>query len=381
MFLHIINATKQKIIAKIRERKVEHPDFDDVYIGNKLPRKDLPNKAIIITNASASQIKLGSDDFIQTVKGYATIVRVVDKPGLFIEWIKEIGSMVPGYYYLKVVTYDSNTRKGTYSSTPVYKRRMRFDAGASDVTLPVEPFEMRMEVISGNLQLLPPAQFVYDPSPRTVIFTQSPLYEGYVEFLEEGPVNPSIPFTAMVTSVEGVPGVALAIGERIKIGDEQAVIISPTEDSQYEVRGGRFNLSLDITAYAQDPQTQERLVDYVSTWLWQERVKLTDEHVAITDISIGGESIDSQVTIAGIPFFQASLTLAITVDWEVHIPLVRRITEFSLYQNENDGNKTDEEIAEETKSIFKPYKKLPSQHVSFICDARARLVVPALQVI
>lgn len=386
MFLHITNVTKQKIIQLFEERKHEVPELRDLLVSNKMPStKDLPSKALIVTSASANQKKLSNDDFIQDEYGYTALGRIIGKPGLTVEWIQEDRSSgaamaPPGYYYLTVTQIPGQGLPGLLEITPVVRRVEAFQAPVQKALLEFTPIGGNVRVRTPHRSMYAPSQYVYDAVENAIVLSE-PLVEGHgpltVEYLYAAESLGSFEFRRNA-ELRAIPGVILAIGERYTLGDQQVLFIDTTPKRQYMVHGGQWEMSLELTAYAQDPGWQERIIDYAATWMWRDRIAFENSHIAVQSVSIGGDSTETEVEIAELPLFTASLSLEILTTWEIHSPYLFEWREILMYEDSHTGAMTDDEAAEVPSSLI-PVLEIGDQEVTF--DNRPRLILPGLQTI
>ncbi len=387
MFLHITNVTKQKMVEMLNERLKEHPDLKDVFVGNKLAAdKGYPGKALIITSASANQKRLSNDDFIQDEIGRVALGRVIDKPSVSVEWIKELaGEGVPdladpGFYFIEILQKPSQEgARGKFSVTSVFKRQEVFDPPVQKAVLDRVPLENKLRVFAevgvDRRVLFSPSQFVFDTAANAVVLSETLTAEVLiVEYLEAGATSEH-EFRANSENSSAISGVELAFGERSSVGDQQVVFIDTKSCRQFQVHGGQWEMSLELTGFAQDPGVQERLVDYATTWIWRDREEFENNHMIIQGVSIGPDAYDDEVEVAGLKYFTAAITVDLITAWEVHSPYLFEWRELLLYQEGHTGDLTDEEAAEIETSLI---PVLDINSVEITLDSRPRIILPGL---
>jgi hypothetical protein len=119
-----------------------------------------------------------------------------------------------------------------------------------------------------------------------------------------------------------LPGVILAFGKRARVGDKVAVVVYQDRTETARAFGGKFEVNLDLDVIAQDPAQMEEIADLVIMYLWGERKsELETEGIEIVDISMGGEAEEVYDETADIYFYNASVSLQLRADWEIHVPL------------------------------------------------------------
>jgi hypothetical protein len=396
MFIQATNVIKQRLIREIRSRIAEHPDFSDVLVSNKMPFRDPPSKAIIITNASGSNKRLSMDDFIRDETARASLARTVEHPSLAIEWVVDNPEVPydeiadPGFYFTRILSVPTYNDPGQYQITPVIKKQDRFSGDATNPLVVAElseiPLESRLRVfveVDGEYyrSLVSPANYVYDNVDNEVVLSDpidSTRQELVVEYYYAADVIGPINFMKNQSDVESINGVVLAFGERIVPDDEQVVVVGAVGDQVcYKVYGGQWDISLDIQCFAQDPGMQERLADYVSIWLWERREDLENDHVIIEDISLGGENTDLEVEVSTVPYFSASLGLQIKTNWEIRIPVTFTWRALDIYDfSLDDGTLTDLEASNIPTTVIAVYPLEQDGFRSIISDVRVRMISP-----
>jgi|CXWL01.1.fsa_nt_gi hypothetical protein len=392
MFIQITNVVKQRLIRHIKSRLIDHPDFHDVFVSNKMPStKDLPAKAIIISGASGTQKRLDLSDHIATATSRAVLARTVEGPSTSIEWVTDnlltdLDDVADsGYYYTKILSVPTYNTPGTYEIIQVFRRQETFEPTLTTAPLAAIPLDNKLYVYTryeGDFRrtLVSPAHYVYDSNLNEIVLS-SPMDREtlVVEYYEAGQTITNIPFSKNSVDPVSLPGIVIAFGERIVLNDQQVVYVSsPDKPACYDVSGGQYDLSFDVTCFAQDPGMQERLVDYVSLWLWEDRVELERDHLILNEpMSLGGEATDLEVSISNVPYFQASLTVPVKTNWEIHIPRVGQWRDIGIYDlSEDDGTLPDDSpVIINIKSKFIPVLDI-TKETQFYPDMRIRLVRP-----
>lgn len=131
-----------------------------------------------------------------------------------------------------------------------------------------------------------------------------------------------IPFTWNAADVTTIPGVVLAFGKRAKAGDRVAVVIYEDRVDSANAYGGKFEVSFDFDVIARDPMQMEEITDLAMMYLWAQKKSLLEyEGIEVVDISMGGESEDVADEVENYHFYQASLSIQLRADWEMHVPM------------------------------------------------------------
>jgi len=381
------------MVRYIRSRIAEHPDLKDTLISNKMPARDIPNKAVIITNSPANQKKLSFDDLIESnVSSRVSLARTVEGPSTSIEWAMDNpaivrGDMVAdGYYFTKILTVPTVNSSGSYSINPVAKIQDTFEGSESSKVLTNPPLEGKMTVYTTHLgsyhrHLLSPVHYVYDSSTNEVVLAKAlPNETVIIEYFATQPTLGPFEFKKNSIDITSLPGVSVAFGERVYLGDQQVLNINNPDNSpsRVDIYGGFYEISLDITVRAQDPGDQERLADYVSVWIWEKRKELEESNIIISDMGLGGESTDSEVEVSSVPFFEASLSLSITTYWEMRKPLLFEWKQLEIYDiSDDDGTLSDAAAADISRTTIAVLDLVDEGGGDFfIPDNRTRLISP-----
>jgi hypothetical protein len=127
-----------------------------------------------------------------------------------------------------------------------------------------------------------------------------------------------------------LPGVVMAFGKRAEVGQKIAIVIYADRVDTAKAYGGKFEASFDLDAIARDPDQMEEIADLIIMYLWGEkREALSFEGLEITDVSMGGEAEETYDETADDYFYQASMSVQVQADWEIHVPLplvISRVT-------------------------------------------------------
>ncbi len=119
-----------------------------------------------------------------------------------------------------------------------------------------------------------------------------------------------------------IPGVVLAFGKRAEAGQKVAVVIYGDRVDAAKAFGGKFEVSFDLDVIARDSIQMEEIADLVFMYLWaQKKGALEFEGIEILDVSIGGEAEEIADESGDNYFYQASASVSMRADWELHVPM------------------------------------------------------------
>jgi len=129
-----------------------------------------------------------------------------------------------------------------------------------------------------------------------------------------------------------LPGLRLAIGDNVVVGDQCAIIVSPNTTETYEVFGSKENLSFTLEVKANDLQTSSDLAEMIKRDLLVMRRENTEaDGLTIFEVnrSFIGEARDTSATA---PKYVNTITVTASADWKVYIPLVTRLTNLEIIE-------------------------------------------------
>jgi hypothetical protein len=127
-----------------------------------------------------------------------------------------------------------------------------------------------------------------------------------------------------------LPGLRLAIGDNVVVGDQCAIIVSPSLTETYEVYGSKENLSFTLEIKANDLQTSSDLAEMIKAqMLIMRRINTEADGLTIFEAtrSFVGQARDTSATA---PSYVNTVTVSASADWKVYVPLVTRMTSFEI---------------------------------------------------
>lgn len=127
-----------------------------------------------------------------------------------------------------------------------------------------------------------------------------------------------------------IPGVWVAIGDSVVVGDQVAIIVSPVLTETYEVFGSKENLTFTIDVKANDLMTASELSELIKAeWTFRNRDNMEADGITIFEVAReqAGESRDASGTAASYTY---SLNVTAACDWKGLVPLVNRVTDVQV---------------------------------------------------
>jgi len=346
MFNSLTESLKQRVITELRRFWSFDPQYKEIvpHIQGKYSFKERPQMGIIVKPGSASPIQLSADNFQGTVSSYVVLQKVGESPGLSIEWVKEDaraiqnnGGVFPtprGVYYIEVLQ-EKVDLGGQIVDSKVFYIDPLLEVVNETPTLQdpltwvlqrgvFHPGSLQLFEMPGNLKLYVDVNYTADPTTGVVTLV-SPLPRGtWLSADYRYPGTSTGPF--LLKEGRGysqvLPGVVLAFGRRITIGDRMAVVVSDRRSPVALEYGGRWEANFDLDIMARDVVAQGELCDRTMLYLWGiARNRLSGEGIEITTVSFGGESEEVYDENGDDYFYNGSISLTIQSEWAIHVPL------------------------------------------------------------
>ena len=134
----------------------------------------------------------------------------------------------------------------------------------------------------------------------------------------------------MACNPEFLPGLTIAVGDMVELGDQMALVVFPKRCEIYEVYGGKEGVQFDLAIKSNDLLTSSELASLVKNYLLIDgRDRLESAGLTITRISSNyqGEQRDSSGTASS-----HTVTLAISGsgDWERWKPLINSVSDIEI---------------------------------------------------
>jgi hypothetical protein len=359
MLFCITNAIKKKLCLIFQDILSKHPVFEKVQVYTKFPETERPKNAIVIRAASANSQKLAINNFITTDHSFCTLANLKGIEGNSIEWVKDDVKNIdklspPGFYIVKIISHEENTNKfqfkiDQYLICDDEILDLQFIKNTVGAVLKNAPINPKSEIIhsqNNDFDFKPNIDYTIDYSTGEILFKSdvhqyAPITVDYqILGAEQGPFTTEYYYL----DNKSIPGVILAFGERLKVGDEQVVFLDMSKTASANVFGGRWQLGMSVQVISQSPDQQERLADYIISAFWADyQMRLTDEGISILDFAISAESENLEHEITDEYSFTADINFTTEVDWELHYPIIKTLRRISIaYGLESYKDKLDD---------------------------------------
>ncbi len=358
MYFLITNALKKRFVCIFEEILSRHPIFDKVKVYTKFPYEERPKMAILIRSVSGSSQKLSLDNFVGIHRGYCTLANLKGVNGNSIEWVRDdqenLDNLSPrGFYIVRITEHDLNTNNFNFVVDPYLVCddeeleivTIRTKEGAILKNKPINPNSEIVYSQSHHFEFKKDIDYTIDYNTGEILFAQS--VQSYLPITIDYQILGAQlgPFTTEYYGFNNVaiPGVVLAFGDRLKVGDEQVVVVEKEFGPVAKVYGGRWLLDVDIVGIAQDTDQQERAIDYVVISLWSSyQEMLANEGIALRDFALSGETEDLEVEIPEEYNFSGGISFSVETDWEIFVPLISELRRINYgYGEESFKNSLD----------------------------------------
>lgn len=342
MYYYLVSSLKRRLLIELQDSFSRHPVYQKItpYIQNKFAFEERPQFGLVVKGSNANKVQFSPDNFIGMVQSHVMLAHV-GQPVFPLEWIREdlsafrenngVFPTLPGVYYIEILKAPTNPGEDgafvvdpllTQTDEPLLQIQTGLETTAQLQQVPVQGTVRIWE--NRNFLLLEGRDFDVDYAsgevtwktrfPRGTVLTAD--YRYAVESV--GPV----PFRWNTSNFTTLPGVVLAFGKRAKAGDKVAVVVYQDRIDAANAYGGKFEATFDVDVIARDPIQMEEIADLVIMYLWGEKKPLLEfEGIEIVDVSMGGEVEEPADENADLYFYQASMSIQLRADWEIHIPL------------------------------------------------------------
>lgn len=360
MYYCLISALKRRLVLELQDSFQHHPIYSKIvpWIQSKFSFSERPQFGIVVKGSSANKVALSADNFMGTIESHCMLANV-GEPAYPIEWVREdqgaitanngIFPTIPGIYYIEVLSVPENASDtGTFAVDPLLESfdeaLLRFRSGVEhEAQLQNPPLTGTLRIYLNHRVLLTEGtdytvnyldgalRLIHNFTPQDVLTA-----DYFYPIPSIGPVS----WQWNCSNHQTLPGVILAFGKRGKVGDKVAIRVYPDRVDAAQAFGGKFEASFDFDVLSRDPIQMEEIADLAIMYLWgQKRSMLASEGIEIVDISMGGEAEEVYDETGDDYFYNASLSLSLRSDWEIHIPMPLTFTKVT--QNIVQGGAPD----------------------------------------
>ncbi len=341
MYYYLIGALKRRLILELQDSFSKHPLYNKIvpYIQNKFAFTERPQFGIVVKGSSGNKVQLSADNFLGIIQSHVMLAQV-DAPAFPLEWVREdlvcvnqSGGMptAPGVYYLEVLEAPPNAQDpGRFILDPLLtvtdEAVLLFQSGIErEAQLQQIPVQGTLRLWSDHAYLLKEGYDYVANYETGAIQIQSRFLGGQeltADYRYAAPSVGPVDFYWNTADQTTLPGVVMAFGKRAREGDKVAIVVYLDRVSVAQAYGGKFEASFDLDVISRDTIQMEEIADLVIMYLWgQKRPVLSFEGIEILDVSMGGESEELYDETGDMYFYQASMSVQLQADWEIHLPM------------------------------------------------------------
>ena len=338
MYYVLSHALTRRFIGELRRFWSYHPRYRDDLVDNiqgKYSFDERPQHGIVVKTSGGSLLKMAADNFIGTVRSHAYLSKVDKFPGMFIEWTREDavaiqnnGGRFPspaGVYYIEVTAFDESTSKGEF-----YLDRLITVRDESVSLVNSQEGTLQHKPLKGTLALyetpsgirLHNYEIDYETAALKLVQPLSNKMGLSADYRYPAESLGPIPFTCMRANNTAIPGVVLAFGREVEVGDRLAVVVTNRREPAYQEYGGRWQINMDFDVISRDVHSQREIVDRTMTYVFGTlRPRLSTEGIEIMDLSFGGEIEEVYDETGDDYYYNANFSLTLETEWSIHVPL------------------------------------------------------------
>lgn len=176
--------------------------------------------------------------------------------------------------------------------------------------------------------------YLVDEATGIITFLNPPLTNSTIEAtyriqgLTTGPFE--IPYFNYADN-SSLPGVILAFGRGVAIGDKHFIFISNDREMTAQEYSGKWEMNISLDIYAKDSYKIEEIIDLVTSNLQVYRKSDLDaEGIYLVDVSFGGESEQIFDEATGDMQYMGTVDYNFMTEWIMHKPLLLTVEGYIL---------------------------------------------------
>lgn len=341
MYYLLTRQLKNIIKDELQAHYQLHPWLDDVDVVTMQPLKERPSRGVVVATGGTNFTQLSGDQHLGTLSGYPILARIKDKPCQAIEWVKEDyvysqggNELSPaGKYFIEIT---SETEFTVSKQFKIVDEIIVEDAagGETSFNLAHENIVEGSEVVTANdpFTIFEGGQYIMDYDNGVFRWKDAGgVPEGWdlsITYEYQHEVTDTYTYEKMRANNKAIPGVVLAFGDRVAIGDRQVVIIQEERSTTHIVKGGVHTIDVELAFTAKDLDTLGAMVDIASMFFWAtDKDRFDDEYdVMIQELSIGSEAAEMYDDTTGEYEYVNTISMTCMCSWNVFYPLPRIIS-------------------------------------------------------
>lgn len=351
MYYNLVQSLKRRLVLELRDSFQKHPVYRKIvpFIQNRFSFTERPQFGIVVKSSTANKVQWAPDNFIGTVQSHVMLA-FVGQAVFPLEWVREDllclennnGAMptAPGVYYMEILSAPTHPgESGFFVLDPLLTVRdeavLRFQSGLEDeIQLQQLPVANTLRLWeNGHYLLIEGTDYEANGSQITLLQVHGADSRITADYRYAADSVGPIPFTWNTSDTKTLPGVVLAFGKRAEAGQKVAIVVYQDRVDTANAFGGKFEANFDLDVIARDNTQMEELADITIMYLWGEKkAVLGREGIEVLDVSMGGETEEVYDETGDSYFYQASLSVQLRADWELHVPLplvLSRVTQIT----------------------------------------------------
>lgn len=381
MYYYLVGALKRRLILELQDSFGRHPVYRKIspFIQNRFHFSERPQFGIVVQGSSTNKVQWAPDNFVGTVASYVMLAHV-GQPSYPLEWvredlkyIKQEGGMptLPGVYFLEILQAPTSPgENGYYAIDPMLTSSneavLRFQSGIEqEAQLQQAPIPQTLRLWEDNRNLLVEGtdfNVDYGSGALTLLRHFSPNGRLTADYRYAVPSIGPVAFQWNTADFQTLPGIIMAFGKRAEAGNKIAIVVYQDRVDTAQAFGGKFEANFDLQVIARDTMQMEEIADLAIMYLWGEKKSILEfEGIEILDVSMGGEAEELADETGENFFYQASLSVSMRADWELHVPLPLTISQAT--QIRKDGTSGLQVATGDM--FFRAHPIIPGRNVDF----------------
>jgi hypothetical protein len=340
---------------------------DNCHIANRTVRESYSNQFTVrnnIINLSSTMHKSSNDltfadqhknveVYVNNQKVYPKLVNGKDKI-IILQHVPPINSTVEvsywsrnlapsGIYQVEIIEGDTELHKFKFmvdsllnKEVTLIQKSTGMETSAQLPNFPIYPKSLKLK--ENDEYMSPNIDYIVDETSGIITFFNNPLKNSKIEAfyrvqgLSTGPFE--IPYFNYGHNT-AIPGIVLAFGRGVQVGDKQFVIINKERELTALEYSGKWEMSISLDVYAKDSYRIEEIIDLTTSHLWVFRKEELDaEGIAFVDVNFSGESETVFDEGTGDLYYMGSIDYNLLTEWIMHKPLLQTIDGFDIFVNE-----------------------------------------------
>jgi len=358
LYFYLISSLKRRLIEELKDSFSRHPLYKKIvpFIQNKYAFDERPQYGIVVKGSSANMVRLSGDNYLGVVSSHVMLAYIGQDPAYPLEWIREDINVVrsaegvfptrPGVYFMEILKAPEHAQEfGTFILDPQYtvtdEPVLRFLSGIeTEAQLQEVPLPGTLRLWeNGRILLVEGTDYTvdWDTGALTILQRMAPNTTLTADYRTAGPSIGPVEYQWNISDSKTLPGVVLAFGKRGQVGDKVAVVVYQDRVDAALAYGGKTELSFEMDVISRDPNQMEEIVDHAWMTFLIRKPVLEYEGIEIVEQSVGGENEEAYDETGDENYSNASISIQLRADWEIHVPLPLTISKVTSTNSEGSS--------------------------------------------